>query len=164
MKKIAITQRLIDNDSYKEIRETLDINWGKIFSQMNFLPIVLPYEIDFKIYFKKLKIDGVILTGGNDLDTINPNNLSSKRDAYEKDLIKFVISKNIPLFGVCRGMQIIASYFGANFKKVNTEVATRHTIVLNRASKYFTELSNLKKLTPSITIKLIYNKRFHYKC
>ena len=42
MKKIAITQRLIDNDSYKEIRETLDINWGKIFLQMNFLPIVLP--------------------------------------------------------------------------------------------------------------------------
>ena len=146
MKKIAITQRLIDNDSYKEIRETLDINWGKIFSQMNFLPIVLPYEIDFKIYFKKLKIDGVILSGGNDLDSLNPNNLSSKRDAYEKDLIQFVISRNIPLFGVCRGMQIIANYFGASFKKVDTEVATRHKIVPNSASKYYKELSDLKKV------------------
>ena len=68
-------------------------------------------------------------------------------------MIKFVISRNIPLFGVCRGMQIIANYFGANFKKVDTEVATRHKIVPNSASKYYKELSDLKKSTLLITIK-----------
>ena len=66
MKIIAITQRLISNQSYFEIREALDIKWGKLLKKSNFIPIILPIEFGYKKYFESIKIDGIILTGGND--------------------------------------------------------------------------------------------------
>jgi hypothetical protein len=44
----------------------------------------LPIEFEYKEYFKSIKIDGIILTGGNDLSAINKDYLSSKRDKFEK--------------------------------------------------------------------------------
>jgi gamma-glutamyl-gamma-aminobutyrate hydrolase PuuD len=67
MKKIAITQRIIENNSYYEIRECLDIKYAKMFKKLGFLPIVLPIEYDFKLYFQSIKIDGIFLTGGNEV-------------------------------------------------------------------------------------------------
>ena len=53
MKKIAVTQRLIINDSYFEIREALDINLCKLIRSCNLLPIPLPINVDFMDYFKR---------------------------------------------------------------------------------------------------------------
>ena len=93
MKKIAITQRLIENESYYEIREALDINFSKFIKACGFLPIILPYNVDFKEYFKEFNIEGIVLTGGNDLNNFKENELSKKRDDFENRLIKFCIQK-----------------------------------------------------------------------
>ena len=61
MKKILITQRLSLNKSYFEIREAFDIKWGALFKKLNFLPIILPIEFDYKKYFNSINIDGIIL-------------------------------------------------------------------------------------------------------
>jgi len=145
-KKIAITQRLISNDSYYEIREALDIKWGALFQEIEFLPIALPIEYDFEKYFKIIGIDGIFLTGGNDLNSLNPSKASAQRDFFEKRLINYGIKNNIPIFGVCRGMQLIAEYFGSNFKKVEGQVAIKHTLKVNKESKYFNRLIKLDKV------------------
>ena len=113
------------------------------FKKLNFLPVILPIEFDYKKYFNSIKIDGIILTGGNDLSTLNQNNLSLKRDGFEKKIIQYAIKKNIPIYGMCRGMQIIAEHFGASFKKVKGQVATRHSLIVNKKSKYFKELNRI---------------------
>lgn len=146
MKKIAITQRLIENETYYEVRETLDINYCKLVRACGFLPIVLPYETDFEEYFKELGVDGVLLTGGNDLDSCSSSNLSKKRDIYEKNLLEYCILNNIPVFGICRGMQLIAQYFGSSLKKVNGEVNTRHRLIVNKNSKYSNYLQKIKEV------------------
>jgi len=144
MKKIAITQRLVNNLDYNECRETLDVSWAKLFDKIDLLPIVLPYESDFEKYFKELKIDGILLSGGNNLYSINQNELSKKRDIFEKRLISYAIKNNIPLFGVCRGMQIIAEYFGSTFKKVDLQINITHKLLPKENSKYLTHLKNIK--------------------
>ena len=73
MKKILITQRLISNQSYYEIREALDTNYSKLLSKSGFLPIALPYEINFIDYFNEFNISGILLTGGNDLNSFSSN-------------------------------------------------------------------------------------------
>ena len=143
MKKIAITQRLILNDNYYELREALDTRWGLLFDALNFLPIILPIEYNFKKYFDSIKIDGILLTGGNDLNSLNCSDESLQRDIFEKELIKYGIKNNIPILGVCRGMQVIAEYFGASFIKVKDQVAIKHSLKVNEESKYFNELSKL---------------------
>ena len=146
MKKIVVTQRLTNNESYFEQREMLDISWGKLFDDIDLLPIILPYEYNFEKYFKKFKIDGILLTGGNDLNSLNQNELSFKRDNFENKLIKFAINNNIPIFGVCRGMQIIAQYFGSTLKVVYNQVNIKHKLVVNENSKYLKNLNNITEV------------------
>jgi putative glutamine amidotransferase len=146
MKKILITQRLQNNETYEECREALDVSWAKLFKEIDLLPIVLPYEYDYKKYFDEFEIDGVLLTGGNDLYSLNNNELSKKRDYFEKDLISYAIENSVPIFGVCRGMQIIAEYFGSSFVKVDGQVNVRHNLHVEKKSKYFTHLQKLKSV------------------
>ena len=146
MKKIAITQRLILNDSYYELREALDVNWALLFSELNFLPIVLATKYDFEKYFESINIDGILLTGGNDLNSINGNEVSKQRDIFEKKLVEYGIQNDIPIFGICRGMQIIAEYFGSDFKEVENQVDIKHTLKINNKSKYFNELNKISEV------------------
>ena len=146
MKKILITQRLKEHSDYFEEQEALDISWGELFNEIGFLPIVLPYEYDFKNYFREFKIDGILLTGGNDLSLFHRSRLSEKRDDFELKLIDAAIKNSIPIFGVCRGMQIIAHYFKSSFKSVENQVNTKHTLVVNQSSKYAKYLNMIEEV------------------
>ena len=64
-------------------------------------------------------IQGIIFSGGVDPNPIffgeNPmycNEVSPKRDIFEINLCRKAFKKNIPMLGICRGMQIIALVFG----------------------------------------------------
>jgi len=154
MKKIAITQRLIKNKDYFEIREALDINYCKFMKACGFLPIIIPYEVNFKEYFKNIKLDGLILSGGNDLGVCNKNALSIKRDNFEKKLLKYCINFNIPVFGTCRGMQIIANFFKSTFKKIEGEVGTRDKLIFLKKSNFIKSLDYSKKVNSYHNFKI----------
>jgi len=143
VRKIGITQRLVENQSYEEVREALDLNYCKLIYESGFLPIIFSYEIDLEQYFSLIEIDGVLLTGGNDLSVCNPNKLSTKRDIYEKKLIDYCEKNLIPVFGICRGMQILADYFGSKFKKLNNHVNTRHKLDVNSSSNFEKQLKKI---------------------
>jgi putative glutamine amidotransferase len=146
MKKIILTQRLMENHSYHEYREGLDIQWGKLFNEINIMPIILPLNFNFDSYFTHLKIDGVFLTGGDDLNSIKESNFLSQRDFLENNLINYCIKNNLPIFGVCRGMQIISQYFGCNFKKINNHVSTDHKLIISNETKYKKYLKKIDKV------------------
>lgn len=124
MKKIALTQRLIKNNSYHEIREALDVNWGALIQAAEFEPLALPLKYDFK----KLYFDGVILTGGNDLSVVSGDETDKLRDDFENALLDFCVSKHIPVFGICRGMQMINAHFGGSLKKVERHAGCSHAL------------------------------------
>jgi gamma-glutamyl-gamma-aminobutyrate hydrolase PuuD len=143
MKNIAITQRLTSNPDYFEIRDSLDIQWAHLFSSLNYLPVLLPTDYDFREYFKRLRIDGLVLSGGNDLSSVSDNQLSVKRDAFEMQLIEYAIDKGIPVLGVCRGMQILADFFGGSLEKIENHAGTSHKIIVSENSKYTKQLQRL---------------------
>tara|TARA_Y100001968_G_scaffold119320_1_gene108715 strand:+ start:10781 stop:11410 length:630 start_codon:yes stop_codon:yes gene_type:complete len=136
MKKILITQRLFLNDTYYELREGLDVEWGSLFKLLQYIPIIAQINYDISIYFKEFDIDGILLTGGNNLYRLDQNDLLKNRDVFEKKLLSYASNNNIPVFGVCRGMQVIADFFGSDFKQVKNQVATRHILIVNSDSKY----------------------------
>jgi putative glutamine amidotransferase len=124
MKRIALTQRLIKNDSYREIREALDINWGALLEEAGLEPLILP----LKYNFTKLKFDGLILTGGNDLGSVSGDETDKLRDCFETRLLDYCILKQIPVLGICRGMQLINVYFGGSLKKVENHAGCVHIL------------------------------------
>ena len=84
------------------------------------IPVLLPPVPIEDIEMQLDMIDGLMIIGGCDVNPLlyheNPLPLLGEtdypRDLYEIALIKKAIQKNIPIFGVCRGLQVINVAFG----------------------------------------------------
>ncbi|MQC92650.1 gamma-glutamyl-gamma-aminobutyrate hydrolase family protein [Vibrio parahaemolyticus] len=133
MKRIGLTQRVDVISNYGERRDAIDQKWCSLLLEMNMLPIPLPNispSIAFNL-FEQLSLDGVILTGGNSLSHLDvlASDLAPERDAFELALIEYALNNKIPIFGVCRGMQIINYYFKGGFEPIDGHIATNHALV-----------------------------------
>jgi putative glutamine amidotransferase len=73
-----------------------------------------------------LNPDGIVLSGGN--TPVAYGGQSKERDCVDELLISYSVEKNLPLIGVCRGMQSICLYFGGSLKQVKGHVRVRHNI------------------------------------
>ena len=127
MKIIFISQRS-DLDSHTgEIRDALDSNWHNFMKECGCVAIPVPNNVNvFRELILHIVPDGIILSGGN--TPIAYGGTSKERDAIDHLLIKYAIENNVPLIGVCRGMQSISLYFGGNLKKISGHVKTFHKI------------------------------------
>lgn len=129
MKLIAITQRVTIVKSYKERRDSLDQRWIDFLFSINLFPIIIPNNIEVVRHLLKAnEVHGVLLTGGDSL--IKYGGDTSERDKVEFFLIDWAIKNNIPLLGVCRGMQVIQEYFNNELVKVSNHVSVRHKLVI----------------------------------
>ncbi len=97
-------QVYIDNVYSEEI-----INSGGI-------PFILPVSFDREIITESLnKINGLILSGGTDIDPVyygeentgKSLNISPVLDQSEKVYIEVAMERDIPVLGICRGMQAL---------------------------------------------------------
>lgn len=142
MKFIGITQRLLENTSYYEVREALSVEWGEFFKGhlQGFLPLPLSYAIPFSTYAESLgeSLSGVILSGGNDLNSLNPNPLSAMRDEYEGQILTHCLQYNLPLLGICRGAQIIAEYFGAKLELLSGHIGNHQVFDMSSGEQFET--------------------------
>lgn len=127
MKRIIYTQRVEVVESYGERRDCADVEIAKLIWECGFLPIPvnnIPQRINE--FLEQIKPDGILLTGGNDLSKYGGN--APERDETEKKMIQYGIENNVPIYGFCRGMQMIADYFGAELTRVENHVAVRHRL------------------------------------
>ncbi|MDB2697182.1 gamma-glutamyl-gamma-aminobutyrate hydrolase family protein [Alphaproteobacteria bacterium] len=134
-KCVGITQRVMRHPRYNETMDCLDINWAKFLISIDILPVPLSLvsanEADE--LWKTLELDGLILSGGNTLiecadSTDDPASLSPERDAYENALLKSALSTGKPVLGVCRGLQVINTYYNGHLTKVKGHTGTKHRL------------------------------------
>lgn len=89
-------------------------------------PIMNPRDIEAQLEL----IDVLLLSGGSDIDPSHYGEkhskllgpLSPQRDAYELELIKIAYKKKIPIFGICRGLQLLNVAFGGTLYQDISEV------------------------------------------
>lgn len=123
MTLIAVSQRTDHIADYHETRDALDQRWTNFFSMCEVTPVLVPNHLHTaNNLISQLSIDGILLTGGNDADA---------RHEVEKALIKLAIKKQIPLLGVCHGMQMIQRYFGVQLYQVSGHVTEYQVITIN---------------------------------
>ncbi|MCF0159738.1 MAG: membrane dipeptidase [Bacteroidaceae bacterium] len=87
------------------------------------IPVIIPASSDPILMNQTLDLlDGLMMSGGEDIhpeyygDTIQAacGKIDEKRDYYELMILKKAIDRNIPVIGVCRGMQIINVAMGGS--------------------------------------------------
>jgi len=128
MKSIGITLRVSEVSSYQERRDCIDQRWFKLLLSSGVMPVLIPNNIDlFNVMLDEYKLNGFILTGGNDLQMYGGS--VPERDALEYSILTYCIDNEIPVLGVCRGMQVIQNYFGVSLNLIPNHVATYHSIV-----------------------------------
>ncbi|HCM42325.1 MAG TPA: gamma-glutamyl-gamma-aminobutyrate hydrolase [Candidatus Omnitrophica bacterium] len=136
MKVVLVSQRLVQNSGYQEIREALDVKWGDFLTQCGFLPVPVASKVPASEYFREFKPAGVLLTGGNDLAALAPDDaLNAERDRVEMELLTEAVKSKVPVIGVCRGMQMLAHFNQGSLEKKLGHVVPSHPIRLQAGTR-----------------------------
>lgn len=145
--KIAISLRVVETENYGEKRDAISQDWPQFFEKLKFNPILIPNNMKYlETYLDSIQINGIILSGGDNIGDY------PERDSTEKKLIDYGIRNDIPIFGVCRGMQIINHFFNGTISKDSSKnhVGKSHEI----------QISN-NILSKKLNSKLIMANSFH---
>lgn len=119
--------RVAQAAGYDEPRDCLAQDWTR------FMAAVLPgvrwvpipnVGADVATFLRDWNLDGFILTGGNDIGEC------ALRDETERTLLQEAVERQLPVFGVCRGLQFIQSFFGGALRRCPREehVNVRHLV------------------------------------
>lgn len=142
---VAISQR---HKSDHGAIDALETSYIEYFSSFGITLIPIPNNTKYvKAYFEALRIDGIILSGGGDVQPVlyggtllAQGSYSAERDDTEEILLTIAREQDIPVLGICRGMEFINVHFGGKIQSTadtpNTleHDETRHLITLSDES------------------------------
>lgn len=86
-------------------------------------PVVIPPYMDAQALSSLLAdLDGIVLSGGADMNPLlvgeepipQLHGINAERDVPELNLIRQAYAKQIPMLGICRGIQMLAAALGGN--------------------------------------------------
>ncbi|MCP2337300.1 glutamine amidotransferase-related protein [Actinomadura rupiterrae] len=125
--RIGLTQRALPPDRFGEHRDALDVRWHEFLGTCGFVAVPLPGLPEHALRgAAALGLRGLVLTGGGDLAVCGGP--GGRREAAERALLRWALDTELPVLGVCRGMQLLLDEFGAELVPVDGHVATRHEI------------------------------------
>lgn len=127
MKIVLYTQRVEIVESYGERRDCADQNIPRFIEACGYLPLPLPniWSITERL-LHHMSPAGIVLTGGNSL--VKYGGSAPERDSMERNILEYALAHDIPVYGFCRGMQVISDYFGCRLGEVQGHVAVQHKV------------------------------------
>lgn len=109
--------RVIEAAAYAERRDAISHDWVRFAESLGLAPVLLPNCADIGRMIDDLDIRLILLTSGNDVLAPAPgaaqgSDVSPDRNRTESRLLDLAVERRLPVFGVCRGLQMINTYFG----------------------------------------------------
>ena len=94
-------------------------------------PVVIPsYDNDKALVSLLDTLDGIVLSGGADIDPdylgeepLDCISINPRRDRQELTLVHLAVDRQIPVLGICRGIQVLAAALGG---KLYQDIKTQH--------------------------------------
>ena len=145
------------------------------------IPMVLPPYDDISALCQTLdKVDGILLSGGGDINPLllgeepipGLHSICPQRDEMELRLVREAYNRQIPILGICRGIQVLVAALGGTlYQDLNTQYTesplVKHDQDLDRAYASHSVKpeagSTLASLFPEVSEKGLPVNSFHHQ-
>lgn len=128
MKIVAVSQRVDTHPERGETRDALDQRLSGFLLAAGLIPVPVPNGLsrqspdELDHWLAAVSPQAVVLSGGNDIGQY------PARDQTESRMLDHARTRNLPVLGICRGMQMLAHWSGSGLKSVTGHVRTRHRL------------------------------------
>ena len=171
---IAITGNFVDGETRIADR------YYKSIVKAGGIPFIMPPLADKDVIINTLdRVDGLLLTGGGDVNPLwvgeepSPSLRSINRERDEAELltVSLAYNRNIPILGICRGIQVLASALGGTVDQdiaeafsashsVNNSGQTQHALIKHSQDADRNEPTHTVKRSKDTTLYSIYNTEY----
>src|SRR5690606_5301191 len=133
--------------------------------QEGVMPVLLPDLREERLMDLLSEMDGFVFQGGND---VAPQSYGEEpilegrwmgdayRDQYELKIMDYAVKAGKPVFGICRGLQLMNVYFGGSLYQ---DIATqKEDAILHRDAEQYDHLLHAISLTEGKLLDRLYGK------
>jgi len=152
--------------NYREGNSCIENSYALSILQAGGLPVLIPVFTDIKALQALVsRLDGLLLSGGGDINPLYAGEeplpplqeVDAYRDQYDLTLVRLAANQQIPIFGICRGHQILNLAFGGkNYQDIYSqrEIPTlKHSQTIGREHG-----SHTVRLLPDTTLAHLLQK------
>tara|TARA_B100001063_G_scaffold117629_2_gene109822 strand:+ start:1474 stop:2058 length:585 start_codon:yes stop_codon:yes gene_type:complete len=124
LKIVAISQRVDHYPDRNETRDALDQSLANFVTICGYVPVPIPNSLGGVIseLLGSVHPAAIVLSGGNDIGVY------AERDNTEHALLTYAGEHQLPVLGICRGMQMMANWAGTGLRSVEGHVKLRHRL------------------------------------
>jgi len=127
---VAVTARVVIDPVHHTRSDAIDQRWWDFLATCGLLALPVPNDVTTALRLvRETPVGGILLTGGNDLAELGGD--APERDRTESALLDEALRTELPVVGVCRGMQLMLRRFGVALSRVRGHVAARQKVLVD---------------------------------